>query len=68
MYNRYISGDYIKEIIINNSIITNKSYMAEGFNDFLSNGGIMTANETEIDKNKSFNDYLCNPSFIFHKV
>ena len=35
-----MSGDYIKEIIINNSIITDKFHMAEGFNDFLSNGGI----------------------------
>ena len=68
MYNRYLSGDYIKEIIIINSIITDKSHMAEGFHDFFSKGGIMTANEIEKDKNKSFNDYLHNPSFIFYKV
>ena len=34
---------------------------------FFSKGGIMTANEIEIDKNKSFNDYLHNPSLYFIK-
>ena len=65
------TNDFPNEFIINDRIVTNKSEIANEFNNFFINTGSELSDELDTPINKSHKDYLFNPtekSFNFEPI